>query len=77
MRALSKSDMKRPKQSDRRGFTLPELLCVIAIISLLLGLILGAVAKSRSKATKLSADVEKGQKNIEQMQEPGGLLSPD
>jgi prepilin-type N-terminal cleavage/methylation domain-containing protein len=69
--------MKLQDQSDRLGFTLLELLCVIAIIAILLGLILGAVSKSRSKATKLKTNVEQGQKSIEKMQEPGGLLSSE
>ncbi len=54
-----------------------ELLCVIAIIAFLCGLILGAVSKSRSKATKLKTKVEQGQKSIEKMEEPGGVLSPE
>jgi prepilin-type N-terminal cleavage/methylation domain-containing protein len=69
--------MKLWGQSDHRGFTLLELLCVIAIISVVLGLFLGVVSKSRSKATKLKTNVEEGQKNIEKMQEPGGLLSQE
>jgi prepilin-type N-terminal cleavage/methylation domain-containing protein len=69
--------MKRQHQSVRRGFTVLELMCVIAIIAVLLSLIVGAVSKSRSKATKLKTYVEKGQKSIEHMQEPGGLLSPE
>jgi len=59
------------------GFTLLELLCVIAIIAILLGLIVGAVAMSRTKAKKLTKDIGEGQTNIIKMQEPGGLLSPD
>ena len=68
--------MKRQDQL-RRGFTLLEFLCVIATIAILLALILGAVSKSRSKATKLKIDAEQGQKSTEKMQEPGGLLSPE
>jgi type II secretory pathway pseudopilin PulG len=54
-----------------------ELLCAVAISVILLGSILGAVSKSRGKATKLKTDVEQGQKSIEEMQQPGGLLSPE
>ncbi len=69
--------MKRKHPCDRRGLTLLELLCVIAIIAFLCGLILGAVSKSRSNATKLKTKVEQGQKSIEKMEEPGGVLSPE
>ena len=60
-----------------RGFTLIEILCVIAIIAGIVGLILGAVAMSKSKARKLTTKIGEGQTNIIRMQEPGGLLSPD
>jgi prepilin-type N-terminal cleavage/methylation domain-containing protein len=69
--------MKLRGQTCRLGFTLLELLCVIAIIAILAGFILGPVAKARTKADKLSRDVEQGQTNIMKEQEPGGLLSPN
>ena len=69
--------MNGKPQSNRIGFTLPEHLCVIAIVGILLGLIGGAVAISRSKAKKLTKGIGEGQTNIIHMQEPGGLLSPD
>jgi len=53
--------------SERRAFTLLELLGVITIIALLLGLIGGAIAKAHSKAKKMSADTAQGQTNIVQM----------
>ena len=69
--------MKPHCKSAGGGFTLLELLCVIAIIAMLLGLIVGAVVMARSKANMLVKDIGKGQTNIVQMEEPGGLLSPD
>jgi prepilin-type N-terminal cleavage/methylation domain-containing protein len=69
--------MKLRGQTSSLGFTLLELLCVIAIIAILAGLIVGGVANARTKANKLSRDVGQGQTNIMKMQEPGGLLSPD
>jgi prepilin-type N-terminal cleavage/methylation domain-containing protein len=69
--------MRLQDPSDRRGVTLLELLCAIAIIAVLLGLVLGAVAMTQSRATKLTTYVEKGQESIEKMQGPAGLLSPD
>lgn len=38
-------------KSNKKGFTLVELLVVIAIVGVLAGLIMGAVAATRSKAT--------------------------
>jgi type II secretory pathway pseudopilin PulG len=69
--------MKLRGQTGSSGITLLQILCVIAIIAILAGLILGAVAKARTKANKLNRDVGQGQTNIMKMQEPGGLLSPN
>jgi prepilin-type N-terminal cleavage/methylation domain-containing protein len=74
--ALSKADVRREHCADR-GFTLLELLCAMAIIILLVGLVLGAVARARSKTTNLTTYVEQGQESIERMQGPGGLLSAE
>jgi prepilin-type N-terminal cleavage/methylation domain-containing protein len=50
----------------QRAFTLLELLCVIAIIAILAGLILGVGAKALAKARQLSRDTGQGQTNIMQ-----------
>jgi prepilin-type N-terminal cleavage/methylation domain-containing protein len=70
--------MKPPCKVRQRAFTLLELLCVIAIIAILAGLVLGGVAKAHSKAKKLSTDIGQGQTNIiNDMEQPGGLTSPN
>jgi len=47
-----------------RAFTLMELLCVIAIISILAALFLGVIPASIGKAKKLNGNVGQGQTNI-------------
>ena len=69
--------LKTRCNSAGAGLTILELLCAIALIAILLGLIGGAVAMSRSKAEKLKKDIGEGQASIIEMQEPGGLLSSD
>ncbi len=69
--------MKRNDQSSGRGFTLIEMLCVIAAIAILLSLIAGPIAKGIKRAKKLSSDVGQGQTNIVKEQEPGGALSAE
>ena len=62
----------------QRAFTLLELLCVIAFIAILAGLVIGGVAKAHSKAKKLSTNIGQGQTNIiNDMEQPGGLTSPN
>jgi len=70
--------MKPPCKARQRAFTLLELLCVIASIAILAGLVLGGFAKAHSKAKKLSTDIGQGQTNIiNDMERPGGLTSPN
>jgi prepilin-type N-terminal cleavage/methylation domain-containing protein len=59
------------------AFSLLELLCVIVIIGVLAGLLLGPMGKAHSKARNLKREFESGHTNIIKMEEPGGLLSPD
>jgi competence protein ComGC len=68
---------KLSRKISGKAFMFLELLCVLAIIAILTGLLLGAVEKSHSKAKKLDRDLRDGQTNIMKMEEPGGLLSSD
>ena len=61
----------------KRGFTVLELVAVIAIIALLLGLLLGPVSRAFARAKKLDREIGEGQASIVEMQEPGGLLSAE
>jgi prepilin-type N-terminal cleavage/methylation domain-containing protein len=47
-----------------RAFTLMELLCVIAIISILAALFLGVISAAIGRAKKLNSNVSQGQTNI-------------
>jgi prepilin-type N-terminal cleavage/methylation domain-containing protein len=70
--------MKPPYKFRQRALTLLELLCVIAIIAILAGLVLGGIAHAHSRARKLSTDIGRGQTNIiYDMERPGGMTSPD
>ena len=60
-----------------RGFTLLELVGVIAIIAILAGLFLGPLSKGYARAKKLNREIGEGQTNIIEMQKPGGLLSAE
>jgi prepilin-type N-terminal cleavage/methylation domain-containing protein len=75
---MSKREMKPPRKVRQRALTLLEVLCVIAVIAILAGLVLGGVAMAHSRARKLSTNIGQGQTNIiNDMERPGGLTSPD
>jgi prepilin-type N-terminal cleavage/methylation domain-containing protein len=56
--------MKPRRNFSQSALTLMELLCVIAIISILAALSLAAIAPAIGKAKKLNKDVSEGNTNI-------------
>jgi prepilin-type N-terminal cleavage/methylation domain-containing protein len=50
--------MKQINPKYQRGFTMLELLCCVAIILILVGLMMGPVMKAYKRAKKLSEEVQ-------------------
>lgn len=50
--------MKQIRSKHQRGFTMLELLCCIAIILILVGLMMGPVMKAWKRAKKLTEEVQ-------------------
>ena len=64
----------------RRGFTLIELMCVLTIIAILVGLMLGPISRAYGKAKRLQWEMEAGtfvDRFHERLSERFGKLGPE